>query len=293
MSSSLCNGCLYLFTGYKIPKVVSVYGYECSGFPRRFLGFGKVLLKYRTFKYATTLFAMSPDMKNDLVKSGCPVEKIMIHYYGTDVEKFNQHHNYHDTKPCKFLIISGLTPQKGHIFLLKAFMNALSKNEHITLSIVGEGPQKNEIANYITENQLGEKVYMLGPVVYGSKEHLEFLASHDVFIHPSLTDVNGDKEGIPGAIVEAMASGLPVISTYHAGIPFIIENGRTGLLVNEHDTIALTEAILNMADSVNLRKKIGLAGQKFAFENLDLKEKEIELENIYNLLIKMNRNDKL
>ena len=75
---------------------------------------------------------------------------------------------------------------------------------------------------------MGKYVTWHGPTVYASEEHKKYLQNADVFVHPSVTDVNGDKEGIPGAIVEAMAAGLPVISTYHAGIPNIIKNNKTG-----------------------------------------------------------------
>lgn len=271
-----------------IPKVVSVYGYDSSGFPKRFLGLGKWLLKNRTFRYATKVLAMSPDMKKDLILAGCPEDKIIVHYYGTDVKKFYQQHNYNNTKNCKFLIISGLTPQKGHIFLLKAFQNALQKNQNITLTIAGEGPEKQKILSYIKEKKLEHKVTYIGSVIYGSAEHLDLFAKHDVFVHPSVTDVNGDKEGIPGAVVEAMASGLPVISTYHAGIPYIIENEKTGLLVNENDVEALKNAILKLAESPILREKLGIAGQKYALDNLDLFNKEIELEKIYKEVIENN-----
>jgi len=127
-----------------------------------------------------------------------------------------------------------------------------------------------------------------GKITYASQEHLKILNDADVFIHPSVTAGNGDKEGIPGAIVEAMSAGLPVISTYHAGIPYIIEHNKTGLLVKEWDIKALTEAIICLAERVELRKKLGLAAQKYALENLDLLQKEKELETIYNNLLNIS-----
>ena len=269
-----------------IPKVVSVYGYETSGFPRRFLGYGKHFLKNRTYKYADKIFAMSPDMEKDLLNTGCPKEIIVVHYYGTDVQRFNDEHSYENMEHVQYLIISGLTPQKGHLFLLKAFKEAYKINNNIRLTIVGDGPEKEKIADFIQSNNMGSYVSILPFVVYGSKEHKNYFADSDVFIHPSITDVNGDKEGIPGAIVEAMAAGLPVISTFHAGIPFIIENGVSGSLVNEWDYDGLRDAILKMANDTTIRKSLGQKGQEFALKNLDLYEKEKELEEIYKSLIK-------
>jgi colanic acid/amylovoran biosynthesis glycosyltransferase len=275
---------LPLLSKFKIPKVVSFYGYECSGFPQRFFGYGKTYLKRRVFRYATHIFAMSEDMKIDLIAVGCPEEKVIVHYYGTDVNRFSTRQKYPEKKNINFLIISGLEPQKGHSFLLKSFAAARNQNKNIKLSIIGSGSLKNKLKKQIHHLCLSDVVSLPGPVVYGSDDHLARFSSNDVFVHPSVTDVNGDKEGIPGAIVEAMAAGLPVISTYHAGIPYIIENEKTGLLVNEWDINALSRTILKLASSSELRRKIGLAGQQYAMDQLNLHKKEKELEKIYQML---------
>ena len=132
---------------------------------------------------------------------------------------------------------------------------------------------------------MGEYVSWNGSTVYASREHKKYLRNADVFVHPSVTDVNGDKEGIPGTIVEAMAAGLPVISTYHAGIPYIINNNKTGLLIKEWDIEALKNTILKIASDSTLRRYLGKNGQEYAMQNLNIKEKEIELEKIYESLI--------
>ncbi len=268
-----------------IPKVVSFYGYECSGFPKRFFGLGKSYLRNRTFKLADMIFAMSEDMRKDLLEIGCPDDKIRVHYYGTDTGKFVMEHDYIQKQKVNFLIISGLTPQKGHIFLLKALHKAFQENQNIQLTIVGEGPVKDVICQTIEELSMGKYVDIKPFVIYASEEHMNYFSNADVFIHPSLTDVNGDKEGIPGALVEAMATGLPVISTNHAGIPYIIENEKNGLLADEWDIDGLAKSILRLAADVDLRKKIGKAGQDFATHHLELHEKEKELEEIYKSLI--------
>jgi len=268
-----------------ISKVVSFYGYECSGFPKQFFGLGKYYLKYRTFKYADKITAMSEDMKNDLLSIGCPQEKIIVHYHGAYTQRFEYKHIYKNKVNTNFLIISGLAPQKGHKFLLEAFKKAYDINPNIELTIVGEGETRELIDQTISDLDMQTYVSLNPFVVYGSEEHKKYFAGSDVFIHPSLTDTNGDKEGIPGAIVEAMAAGLPVISTYHAGIPFIIENQKTGILVKEWDIDSLSKAILEFASDTDKRKRIAIAGQKYSLENLDLYTKEIELEEIYKKLI--------
>ena len=90
------------------PKVISFYGYDSSGFPKRFFGYGKYYLQKLVFRYADKVFAMSPHMKKDLVCIGCPENKIIVHYYGSDTSKFYEKHNYKKTDKVKFIIISGL-----------------------------------------------------------------------------------------------------------------------------------------------------------------------------------------
>lgn len=267
--------------GISIPTVVSFYGYECSGFPKRFFGFGKQYLKTLVYNHADLVLAMSPDMRNDIKKTGCSINKILVHYHGAYVQKFCQSPMVRQGSECRFLIISGLEPQKGHAFLLKAFKNAFEINQNISLTIVGNGQLQQKIRHLIFESNLSQAVQFPGAVKYGSVEHRYYLRSHDVFVHPSVTDVNGDKEGIPGAIVEAMAAQLPVISTYHAGIPYAVESEKTGILVKEWDIGQLTQSILRMAESKDLRENLGKAGQNYVMENLDLMKKEKRLERIY------------
>lgn len=268
-----------------IPKVVSFYGYDCSSFSKRFFGFGKQLLKSMVYNYADIIFAMSPDMYNDIKATGCPEDKIQIHYHGADVKKFVQSPAERQDGYCRFLIISGLEPQKGHIFLLKAFKKAIEVNKNISLTIVGDGQLQQDIKRHVHELNLAPSVRLPGAVVYASQKHKDYFLSHDVFVHPSVTGANGDKEGIPGALVESMAAGLPVISTYHAGIPYVIKDEKTGLLVQEWDVNSLTESILKMAESKDLRARLGKEAQKYALANLDLLKKEEELEGIYTSLL--------
>ena len=268
------------------PSVVSFYGYDASSFRYFLWGYGGYLLKKRLFPYVSKVLVMSPDMKNDLLQIGCPEDKIIVHYYGTDVKKFIQKKNYTENEDVTLIIISCLDPQKGHRYMLESLMLVHQQNKKIKLKIFGTGSIEKEIKKIINKNNMNSYVSLNGKLTYGSKEHLNELYEADIFIHPSVQAKNGSKEGIPGAIVEAMASGLPVISTYHAGIPYIINNMETGILISEWDVNGLSESIKLLINDVKLRTKLGKAGQAYATENLDLDVKEIELESIYNNLLK-------
>ena len=117
---------------------------------------------------------------------------------------------------------------------------------------------------FISQEQLGQTYYR----------------SH-IFLHPSQTGHDGNQEGIPNSMLEAMASGLPVFATQHGGIPEAIENGVSGVLVPERDHKALAQALLNAAaDRVSL-SQIARSGAEFVRKNFDLRTQAQRLEEIY------------
>ena len=267
-----------------IPSVVSFYGYDCSSFPKFLMGYGKKYLINRVFKRVTKILAMSPDMKKDLMEAGCPEDKIIVHYFGNDCQKFYlPNRKFANKEIVKILNFCSLVPKKGQLFLLQSIKKIVNNGvTNFQLRIVGSGKLEKELKAYVHQHQLTPFVEFGGYIPYGSTEMVSGYHDAEIFIHPSVVDSHGEKEGIPGAIIEAMTAALPVISTYHAGIPYIITNNETGILVKEHDVLALSQALMEMIKNAELRKTIGLAGQRYAMENLDLMKKEIELEKIYN-----------
>jgi len=270
----------------KIPKICSVYGYDVSSFPNRYWGFGKFYLK-RVFKEYDYFLAMSNDMAIDLIKVGCPKEKIIIHYHGIDSSYFALERNYLPNETLNILTIASLHTKKGHMTVLKALarLSVSHPNFKFCYKIAGRGPSMSELKKFVAANNLNEKVIFLGLIKYGSATH-DLLKAADLFVHPSLTEKNGDKEGIPGAIVEAMASGLPVITTRHAGIPEIITDGINGILINENDDLALSQAILKIYGDLNLRSVLGKNAMEKAINELDIRIRNKNLADIYSSLTK-------
>lgn len=271
----------------RIPSVVSFYGYDSFSFPKRFCGYGKIYLHNRVFSQVGRILAMSEEMKIDLLKIGCPAEKIIIHYHGVPSGIFNGLKKTYEQSHESFTLlnISYFDPVKGHIFIFEALKLLIDKGfSNIKLKIIGQGFYESVLNKFVIENNLNKYVCFLGPLPYGSEAMISEIKNADAFIHPSVV-TKDDKEGIPGALVEAMFAGLPVISTYHGGIPYVIEDNKTGFLVNEWDVDGLSMAIEKLMNNKNLREQFGKTGMKYAVENLDLNEKEKELEEIYQRLI--------
>ncbi len=272
-----------------IPKVCSCYGYDVSVIPRKFGLLAKYYYK-KIFKEYDLFLAMTEEMKKDLLALGCPDSKLMVHYHGIDTNFFDLNRKY-EIKSGVFnlLTIASLYPVKGHLSVLKAVKMLSKKNSEINIRyrIIGNGILKEELEDFVEKNKLTDKVTFHPGIKHG-QEFIDFLNEADVFLHPSITTKQNDKEGIPGAIVEAMASGLPVISTWHGGIPFIIENNKTGFLVKEHDSSSIAQYLELLYNNKELRIKIGTNANQYAMSNLDLFEKAKDLREIYSLLIHKN-----
>src|SRR5437773_8859241 len=151
------------------------------------------------------------------------------------------------------------------------------------LAIAGEGPFLGQLQKLARELKIDNHVSFIGFI---SQEELRdiFYASH-IFLHPSETGLDGNQEGIPNSMLEAMASGLPVFATQHGGIPEAIENGVSGVLVPEHNADELACALLNAVPDPEFLSRIARAAIEVVRKNFDLAAQARRLEDIYLRLI--------
>lgn len=263
----------------KLPAIVSGYGYDVSSFPLLGHGLGRRYLR-PLFDELDGFLAMSDDMRQDLLGLGCPDEKIVVHYYGSDTTRFRaRERRYDHGRPPAILCCGRLHEAKGQQLVLEA-LRRIEDGREFTVVIVGDGPARGELERQVDAYGWRDRVTFRGHVPYTSEELVQAFRDADVFPHPSIT-LGGLKEGIPGTIVEAMAAGLPVVATRHAGIPAVIESGRDGLLVEERDVDGLAGALRTLLDAPAERSRLGRAAAARAEHELDLESRTRELERIY------------
>jgi hypothetical protein len=147
------------------------------------------------------------------------------------------------------------------------------------LSIVGSGPEDAPIRESVRRAGLDERVSFRGNLPI--EEVRRLMGESDILLHPSITPEDGDREGIPNALMEGQATGLPVVSTRHGGIPELIVDGETGFLVDERDTAALREALRRLLTSRNLRLRLGAAGRRRIAELFSLDRQAAQYLEIY------------
>ena len=143
--------------------------------------------------------------------------------------------------------------------------------------------QKRLILRAIDELHLHNHVDLLGFVSRGELRRQAYI--NDVFLAPSVTAASGDNEGgAPVTLVEMSATGMPIVSTKHCDIPFVVEDGITGCLTPERDADGLAQDLARLADDSALRTAMGEAGRRFVEEKLDARVLARQLEAHYRSL---------
>ncbi|MDB5258755.1 MAG: hypothetical protein JWM14_3450 [Chitinophagaceae bacterium] len=263
-----------------IPLVVTFHGFDISSAPLRWPAYRRQLQSL--FDQIVYAIAISDEMVNRLIAIGCPKEKIKVSYLGVPLEEFPFVDRSLHTKPLVFLHAGRLTAKKGVPDLVHAFEQAYPTPGEAELWLAGEGEEKKEIQKAIASHQLST-VKLLGRL---SEEELKQTRSKaDVFVLNCRTDEAGTKEGLPISILEACCTGMPVISTHHAGIPEAIQHDQTGLLVNECDNTALAEALRKMSEAP-LRAAMGKKGRAFMEDKFSLAVCNEKLNTLYQTALK-------
>jgi colanic acid/amylovoran biosynthesis glycosyltransferase len=268
------------------PVVVSCCGYDVSGFPKRYLGWGRHYLQ-PVWRYASLILAYSNDMREDILRLGCPDEKIRLHYHGIDLARFKYVERDSTTAPVRILFVGSLTDRKGVEDVLRAFAQIATQCHQLELRFVGSGPLRSKLEQMAQTWAIEKRVSFAGFVRH-EKVQDELSRAH-IFCHPSRTAKNGDKEGIPNTILEAMATGLPVVTTRHAGIPEMVRDGEDGFVVAERDVTAIAQALLTLVDKPDLRALMGRKATRQVQQKADAVRLTAELEAIYGDVIAATR----
>lgn len=199
------------------------------------------------------IVVVSSDMKDRLRKHGLDENKTFLIPYGIDLNKFIEEPSRDlYSFPLNLLHAGRLTEKKGVPDLIRVFGNLkLKENLNIRLTIIGDGSDLTLCKTVVNELNLQMFVDFKGALP--NNEVVKEMYKCDVFILNSRTASNGDKEGFPNAILEAMAAGMAVISTYHAGIPNAIDHEFNGMLVPENNNQALESALMKVIKNSECR----------------------------------------
>ncbi|MBI3748466.1 MAG: glycosyltransferase [Chloroflexi bacterium] len=241
----------YLTTGYVVgratsrPLVISTYGFDVTLMPQRPLWRRPIA---NLTNRCSLVLAEGPAMKSRLIALGFKEEQARIVPIAAGLQDIVYHSPVIPTGPIQYLICGRMVAKKGHDLAIAAFAEAAPRlPDGSTLTIVGDGPLAVPIRGLVQRLGLEQRISFTGALP--RRDYLAVLRQSHVLLAPSRTAPDGDGEGgAPTTILDAQASGVIVIGSRHADIPFLVDEGVTGFLADEGRADALGEAMLRALD---------------------------------------------
>jgi glycosyltransferase involved in cell wall biosynthesis len=224
----------------------------------------------------------------DLAGRDCE-SKIHIVRCGVDLETYTPRVKSQPTDPFRIVAVGSLRDYKGHELLIRAcrLLRDSHPDTRFACEIIGEGPLRRDLERLITELRLADCVRLAGAL--DQTEVLQQMVGADLLAMPSVIAANGLMEGLPVTLMEAMAVGLPVVATRISGIPELVVDGETGLLIPAGHAVALRDAIaVVMADPVSAGKRAA-RGRELIEQEYDLKRNVSRLEGLFDHAMTVQR----
>ncbi|MFZ4771897.1 MAG: glycosyltransferase [Ferruginibacter sp.] len=237
-----------------IPLVVHFHGYDASQYD--------TLQTYNqlyrdVFAYAQKVIVVSGHMKETLLLAGCPSDKLQINYYGPDNAYFDIQPRY---QKSQFVAVGRFVEKKAPQQTIRAFKILLDVFPEANLIMVGDGALLDECKLLASQLGIQDSITFKGAL---QPEGIQQIFEQSIaFVQHSVRAINGDSEGTPVAILEAQAAGLPVVSTWHAGIPDIVIHNETGLLVKENDVADMASQMIRLLTEAGLASRMGAKGRE-------------------------------
>jgi glycosyltransferase involved in cell wall biosynthesis len=249
------------------PAVAALIVHRLTGIPYSFTAHGSDLHVDRTMldvKVAASRFTVTvSNFNRNVIVRDCGEwarDKVRVVRCGVDPEVFKPRLRCRgDDDALRILCVGSFEEVKGHRYLIEACRLLKHRGVSFTCHLVGDGPRRRDVEEQIRQSGLRSEIVVHGPLP--RREVADLLSRADVATLPSVPTKDGKKEGVPVALMEAMASSLPVVSSDLSGIPELVEHGLTGFLVEPRDTHGLADAFGRLAADAELRECMGRAGR--------------------------------
>ncbi len=260
--------------------ITTFHGYDVNSYPNQYGShIYQPLFQTGDFYTVNTMFTAGK-----AVALGCPENKIVKLPVGVNLSNYTfRERSLRDGDPVNIITVARLVEKKGIEYSIRAIGKLHSKYAKIKYCIVGEGPLRESLERLISELDLGDRVKLLGSKT--QQELLALYAQSHIFVLSSVTAANGDQEGQGLVLQEAQATGMPVLSTIHNGIPDGILDGKSGFLVPERDVDALADRLDYLISHPHVWAEMGRAGRAHVEANYDIEKLNDRLVEIYQMLL--------
>ena len=232
------------------------------------------------FKEGDLFLPISERWRHRLVKLGCPSEKILVHHMGVDCKRFTFRPRILDKEgSIELASVARFVEKKGLEYSIRAVAALIDEYPRIRYTIAGNGELFEDMRKLVKKLGASKHIKLNGWMHQG--QILELLQNSHILITPSVTASNGDQEGIPVVLMEAMAMGLPIVTTIHSGIPELVEEGVTGKLVPERDSEALKNALRELLENPDAWSRMGRNGREKVEQEFNARKQVLKLTGYY------------
>ena len=274
--SVLRDGLFMLIINMGKPNKTLVFFHGWDERTAKFILNSRILcfLMRATFGKARKILVLAGKFAEQLTDMGVDENRLILFSTLFDGSIFDGVKKQGNENEIILLFMSRFVAAKGMFELLDAFYKIQMHHPAVTLHLAGDGPERAAVEKKISELGLIGKVKLLGYM--RGKEKAQALLNADIFVLPTYY-----REGCPISLLEAMAAGLPVITTAVAGIPDIVTDEKNGILLTSHTPDAIEHGIEKMLENESTRKKIGELNRKTAWENYESRAVTSKIEQIY------------
>lgn len=265
-----------------VPLATTLHGYDVSRSPAAMLRSGRLswmgyaLRRRRLMQQGALFLAVSEAVRQRALAQGFPAARTATHYLGADLARFRP--DPAAVEPGLVLHVGRLVEKKGTAVAIEA----MASLPEARLVVIGDGPERAKLAR-----KAPEMVTFLGALP--PDEVARWMQRAWVMAAPSVTARDGDSEGLPTVVVEAAASGMPIVGADHSGIPEAVIDGKTGFVVPEREAAALAARLRDILGSAELRHRLGAGARALAERRFDGRRQSERLETLYDGLLRQTR----
>jgi colanic acid/amylovoran biosynthesis glycosyltransferase len=276
---------LSVAAGLKIPLVTTFHGFDATLATYAMLGspayFRYPLLRRKLARRGDLFLCASAFIRQRLLAMGFPEARTHTHYIGVDCQAIQLRADSEE-RPV-ILHVARLVEVKGTRYLLRAFAALARRYDGIQLVIIGDGPLGRQLQALATSLGMRDRVEFLGALPHA--DVLSWMRKSAMLVLPGVRTSTGREEGLGIVLLEAAATGLPIIGSRVGGIPECILDGSTGFLVPECDEHALSERMAELLEDPVKRRQLGIAGRALIERQFDIDRQTEVLEKFYDSLL--------
>jgi glycosyltransferase involved in cell wall biosynthesis len=268
------------------PAVAALIVHRLAGISYSFTAHGSDLHVERRMldqkiKAAAFAITISNFNKNVMIEEcgEAMADKIFVVRCGVDVDQFKPNFKKEANRPFQIVCVASFEEVKGHQYLVEACKILRDRGVNFQCHLVGYGPLRNQVIQQVNRLGLADCIVIHPP--RPRQEIINMLTEADVKVLPSVPTKQGKREGIPVVLMEAMACGLPVVSSQLSGIPELVENSRSGILVEPRDARGLSDALIQLYENPQLRRKMGEAGREKVVREFNLQKNAERLAKLF------------